>query len=125
MKNNINIAFWFRLGLACFFLVNSLSAFFSPSEFAELVQNNSFISSIANSGFWVTLIGINDGLLFILILLGAWKKSVAIWAGIWIVVVLFVTNAGGFEAIDFIEHIGVLSLIAYYYFAFARPNVIR
>lgn len=112
--------FLFRFGLASFFLVNSLTAWFSPSEFAELLSNNPLASSIASPKFWIFVIGINDSLLFLFILLGCWHKITAWWAGFWIVIVIYVT---GLEPMELIEHLGLLSLIVYYYFTFKPPLV--
>ncbi len=107
--------FLFRLGLSSFFLINSLAAWFAPSEFLELLGANSLASSIADPSFWVYIIGINDGLLFLLILLGKWNKIIATWAGLWVALVMYVTFREGTE--ELVEHIGVLSFLAYYYFA--------
>lgn len=111
---------FFRLGLSSIFLVNSLTAWFSPDKFLELLKNNLLASAIANSQFWVYVIGINDALLFLLILSGRWRKTIAIWAVFWMFAVIYITISGG--TIEFIEHIGVLSFIIYYYFAFKRPD---
>ena len=109
------LCFLFRFGLSSVFLVNSLTAWFSPTEFIELLKSNSLVSLIAGPGFWIPLIGINDSLLFLIILLGRWRKVVAIWAALWVIAVIYVT---GFEVTGFVEHAGLLSLIVYYYFAF-------
>ncbi len=104
--------FFFRLGLASIFLANSLTAWISPNEFVELLKNNLMASALANPEFWVRVIGVNDGLLFLLILLGRWRKVIAVWAAIWLITVIYVTR---FEPAGFIEHIGILFLIIYYF----------
>jgi len=112
--------FIFRLGLSIFFLTNSLAAWFSPDEFLELLKTNLLASAIANPPFWIYVIGINDALLFLFILSGRWRKYIAVWASLWIILVMYVTVPEG--AIEFIEHIGILALISYYYFAFQRVS---
>ncbi len=109
--------FLFRLGLSSFFLINSLTAWFSPDEFLELLKSNSLVSAIASPQFWVYVIGINDALLFLFILLGLWRKGTALWAALWLLAVIYTTISGG--TLELIEHIGVLSLIIY--FAFRQP----
>ena len=111
----------FRLGLSSFFLLNSLTAWFSPDEFLELLQSNPLASSIADPQFWVYIIGINDALLFLLILSGRWRKGIAIWAAIWIIGVVYMTISEG--AMELIEHLGLLSFIAYYYLTFQQISI--
>ncbi len=112
--------FLFRFGLSIIFLLNSLVAWFSPDEFLGLLKNNPLASAIANPQFWIYIIGINDVLLFLLILSGRWRRAIAVWAALWMVAVIYVTISGGVT--EFIEHIGVLSFVIYYYFAFQRPS---
>ncbi len=104
----------FRIGLSSFFLINSLAAWFAPNEFLELLGGNALASAIAVPQFWVYVIGINDGLLFLLILSGRWNKKIAVWAGLWVFAVIYVTISEG--TAELIEHIGVLSFILYYFF---------
>ncbi len=112
--------FLFRLGLSSFFIINSLTAWFFPSEFLELLGTNTLASTIASPQFWVYVIGVNDAVLFLLILSGYWRKNIAIWAGLWIIAVIYITMSEGI--LELIEHIGVLSFIIYYYFTFKRKN---
>jgi len=93
-------------------------AWLSPDEFLGLLKMNPLTSAIADPQFWIYVIGINDALLFLLILFGRWRKGVAVWAAIWIVGVIYMTISEG--AIEFIEHLGILSFIAYYYFSFQQ-----
>ena len=111
----------FRIGLSSFFLINSLTAWFSPNEFLELLGMNSFISTTGNPQFWIYFIGINDALLFLLILSGRWRKGIATWAGLWVLTIIYITISK--DITEFIEHIGVLSFILYYYFTFERTSV--
>lgn len=103
-----------RVGLSSIFLLNSLNALFSPGEFLELLEKNQLASVIANPHFWLYVIAVNDGLLFLLILFGRWRRIVAIWSTLWIIAVIYITLPEG--ALGFIEHVGILSFIAYYYF---------
>lgn len=109
----------FRFGFSSIFLANSLTAWLAPNEFTELLKSNSLVSMIAGSGFWISVIGVNDGLLFLLILSGRWRKAVAVWAALWMIAVIYVT---GFGVTELIEHTGFLSLIAYYYFVFKHSS---
>ena len=115
--------FLFRVGLSSFFLLGSQAAWFSPGEFLELLEGNLLASAIATPQFWVYVIGVNDALLFLLILSGRWRKGVAVWAALWMIAVIYITIFEG--AMEFIEHIGILSLIAYYYFAFQEASTER
>ncbi|MCL5019110.1 MAG: DoxX family membrane protein [Patescibacteria group bacterium] len=102
----------FRLGLGFIFLANALTAWFSPAEFKELIANNYLASRLASPNLLISFIGINDGLLFLLIAFGKWRKFVAIWATLWLLVVIYVT---GIRTPDFIEHLGILFIIGYYF----------
>ncbi len=113
MKKSISSLF-FRLGLSSFFLLNSLSAWFAPDEFTEIVSGNAFTSAIASPATWLVLIGINDGLLFLLILTGKWRRFTAVWAFLWLLAVVYLTGFGS----EFIMHVGIMALLAYYYFGF-------
>lgn len=104
---------FFRFGLSSIFLANSLTAWFAPDEFLELLKNNLLASAIARPQFWIYIIGINDAVLFLLILSGLWRKIIAIWAAFWIVAVIYITIGGG--APELIEHAGILFFIIYYY----------
>lgn len=109
LKKNKNILF--RIGLSSFFLVNSVTAWTAPEEFKEALTGNSVAAHVGHTSALVHLIGVNDGLLFLLILSGRYRKVAVIWASVWLVAVIFVT---GFWTTDFIEHLGVLALLAYY-----------
>lgn len=109
-KLNYNLLF--RIGLGFIFLTNSLTAFLSPDEFRELITNNPLSSRLASPNALISFIGINDALLFLLIALGKWRKFVALWAALWLLAVIYVT---GIRTPDFIEHLGILLLISYYF----------
>lgn len=115
----IDANFFFRLGLGGIFLASSLTAWFAPGEFIELLEHNQLASAIADPERLVTLIGINDLLLFGFILSGRWRKLVAGWAGFWMLIVIYVT---GLTTPEFIEHLAILSLVAYYYSSSIMPR---
>ena len=101
----------FRIGLSAFFLANSVTAWFMPDEFKSTLESNSLMAHIGHASLFVKVIGVNDGLLFLLILSGKYRKVVATWASLWLLGVIYVT---GFWTTDFIEHIGILALLGYY-----------
>lgn len=102
MKRTLTII---RIGLALVFLANSLTAFFAPSEFIDLV-GSSFITGIfhIDSSLFVILIGINDALVALLFITGIRLRYVAVWATLWIVGVMSVK---GFS-LDTLEESGFL-----------------
>ncbi|MFM2331152.1 MAG: hypothetical protein RLZZ26_659 [Candidatus Parcubacteria bacterium] len=100
-----------RFGLACVFLANSLTAFFSPSEFSDLISG-SFVAGILSSiglsvSAFITFVGCND-LTVSLLLLSGWKTSrVATYATAWITTVVIVI---GVNTLDALEHLGFISM---------------
>lgn len=95
-----------RFGLGVIFLANSLTAFFAPSEFIELI-NNSFILPllpIRPELFVPFVIGLNDGIVALLLFFGITTRRVGLWAFIWLVGVMIVI-ASPFDAL---EHSGLL-----------------
>ena len=110
---------FFRLGLSGIFLASSLTAWLAPIEFIELLEHNQLTSAIANPEQLVLFIGFSDFLLFGLILLGKWRKWVAAWASLWLLIVIYVT---GFRTPEFIEHLAILSLVAYHYLSSVMPR---
>ncbi len=101
-----------RVGIGGIFLANSIAAFVSPDEFKELLELNSITSSIGHASLLVFLVGLNDGLLSLLLFSGKYKKLVAVWGSAWMVVVIYMT---GVWTPDFIEHAAVASLLGSYY----------
>ncbi len=104
----------FRLGLGGIFLANSVTAWVASGEFRGALMANSLTSSIGHTDFLIKLIGVNDALLFLIILSGKYRKLAAVWASLWLVTVIFVT---GFWTLAVIEHLAVLSLVSYYAYA--------
>ncbi|MBI3624490.1 hypothetical protein HY218_02550 [Candidatus Saccharibacteria bacterium] len=109
LKKNKNVLF--RVGLGSIFLVNSVTAWLASDDFRSSLAGNSVTSHFGHQDTLIRLIGINDALLFLLILSGKYRKLAVIWGSVWLLAVIFVT---GFWTTDFIEHLGVLALLAYY-----------
>jgi hypothetical protein len=94
-----------RYGLALVFLANSLTAFFAPNEFAELISN-SFVGSILpfDAKYFVMFIGVNDAL--VALLLSVNVRWVSYWATIWIIGMLLVRGV----SLDTLEEVGFLAM---------------
>lgn len=108
MKKYLTFPFLIRVGLACVFLSQSITAFFAPSEFQDLVSQ-SFVSGLlpVSVPTFVVFIGINDFLVAALLFLG-WKTSrVATYATAWLVGVILVI---GIVSLDALEHLGFLAM---------------
>lgn len=111
LKKNKDILF--RIGLSSVFLVNSVTAWVASNDFRTSLAGNNVTSHLGHQDALIRLIGINDALLFLLILSGKFRKLAVAWGSLWLLAVIFVT---GFWTTDFIEHIGILALLAYYVF---------
>lgn len=98
-----------RFGLALVFLANSLTAFFVPSEFIELIEK-SFLSNLLpiNIGVFIIIIGINDALVSIFLLSNKYVRWVALWAVIWIIGVIMMRG----EFLGTLEEAGFLFMAA-------------
>jgi hypothetical protein len=99
-----------RIGLSFLFLANALVALTGPQEFKDLI-GGSFLANLfpsISSSIFVTLILINDSLMFLILFFNFKKimKGALIWASIYIVLVMLVI----WEPIDGIEHLGFLSM---------------
>lgn len=83
-----------RVGLALVFLANSLTAFFAPSEFIELIEK-SFVANLlpVSAAAFVIVIGINDACVAILLLLRPAWRWVPVWSALWLLGVLIVRAA--------------------------------
>lgn len=106
-----NKQIFFRIGLGGIFLANSVTAWAASDDFRNLLSSNSLTSHIGHADLLIKLIGVNDALLFLFILSGKYRKLVVAWGSLWIIAAVYVT---GFWTPDFIEHLGVLALLAYY-----------
>lgn len=108
MKKLLTYDLLIRLGLGVIFLANSLAAFFAPSEFIELIEQ-SFVAGllpVSPELFVPLVIGINDGIVGLLLFFGFKTRFVAVWAFIWLVGVMLVIGIG--SPFDVLEHAGLL-----------------
>jgi hypothetical protein len=115
MKKYLTFPNIIRLGLVCVFLTNSLTAFYLPSEFIDLVSG-SFAAGILSSinvsvSTFVTFVGFNDMTVAILLLLG-WRTSrVATYAVAWFIGVICVIGVASFESsLDVLEHLAFVAM---------------
>lgn len=108
MKKFLTYPLLIRLGLACAFLANALTAFFLPAEFQELVSG-SFLATILpiSVATFVIFIGINDLLLAGLLFFGWHPSYAATWAALWIIGVILVS---GVFSLDALEHLAFLAM---------------
>ena len=108
MKKYLAFPFLIRVGLACVFLANSISAFLTPDEFHELISN-SFVAGLLpiSVAAFVVCIGISDFVVALLLVFG-WRTSiVARYATVWLVGVIIVV---GVFSLDALEHLGFLAM---------------
>ena len=108
MLTFLTFPFVIRIGLACVFLANSLTAFLKPDEFHELVSG-SFVAGLLPVGVstFVTFIGFNDLTVATLLFLG-WRTSyVATYATAWLTGVCVVI---GVFTLDTLEHLGFIAM---------------
>ncbi len=109
------------IGLGIIFLANSYTAFFSPSEFKELITNSFLVSLVPISAeMFVKFIGISDGLVGALLILGLFRKYVSLYAGLWVIGVIIVGGLGDIGG--FLEHLGILAMPLYLYSSGNKEN---
>ena len=103
-KNPLTIV---RIGLALVFLANGLSAFLAPQEFRELIET-SFISHIIplSTGGFLLVIGVNDILVSLLLLLNKFPKYLIFWAMLWLIGVMAVIA----KPLGILEELGFFSI---------------
>jgi len=104
MKNPIKII---RLGLFLVFLANGLAAIFAHQEFKDLLEA-SFLSHwlpLSISAFLI-IIGANDLLLALFILFDKYLKYILIWAMLWLVGIMVITQ----DIFGILEHLGFFSM---------------
>lgn len=96
-----------RVGLACVFLANGLTAFLEPQEFMDLL-GGSFVPSLVplSVATLVLLVGIHDTLMSLLLVVPKYQKYVFAWAMIWLIGVMIVVA----EPLDILEHLGFFAL---------------
>ena len=101
------------------FLSNSLSGFFTPDEFTGIIQHAFLFNKVLDViPFFVTLIGVNDLIVCVLLLSGKFPKVTAWWAVSWItiVIVVFLANFsvdGLFTALEHGAPLGVALYLVY------------
>ena len=101
-----------RIGLGLVFLANSYIAFVSPDEFNRLISESFLVSLLpVNLDLLVKFIGVSDGIVAALLLIGKGQKYVAVYASLWIMGVMAVI--GTKEPADLLEHFGDLSMAIY------------
>ena len=106
MNKFLTYNFLIRFGLGVIFIANALVAFFSPSEFVELIKS-SFVANllpISPESFVPIVIGINDSIVGLLLISGFATRRVALWATVWLVAVIIVIES----PFDVLEHSGLL-----------------
>jgi hypothetical protein len=108
MRRYLTFPYIVRIGLACVFLANSLTAFLAPSEFQDLVSQ-SFLAGLLpiSAASFVVFIGFNDGLVALVLLTGWHTARVAAYASLWFVGVILVIGA---VSLDALEHLGFLAM---------------
>lgn len=101
-----------RIGLGLVFIANSYAAFVSPDEFNKLISE-SFIEGLlpVSLDLFVKFIGVSDGVVAGLLLIGKGQKYVAAYASVWIMGVMAVI--GTKEPVDLLEHFAYLSMAIY------------
>lgn len=101
-----------RIGLGLVFLANSYTAFISPDDFGKLISE-SFLANLLpiSLDIFVKFIGLSDGLVAGLLIIGRGGRLVAGYAILWIIGVMAVT---GIKALgDLLQHFGFLSMALY------------
>ncbi len=107
MKKFLTLSLILRVGLACVFLTNSITAFTDPAEFIDLLSGSVVTGLLPVSvPAFITFVGYHDLLIAVLLLAGWQTTLVAIYATLWIT---SVTCIIGFITLDGLEHIGYIS----------------
>ena len=115
MKTYLTFPNGIRFGLALVFLANSLTAFYLPGEFQDLVAGSFLAGILATLSIsvaqFVTFIGVNDMVVAILLFSGWRLRRVAKYATLWLTGVIFVIGVADFETmLDVLEHFGFLAM---------------
>ncbi len=113
MHKLFSFHFLIRIGLALVFLANSLTAFFTPQEFIKVIEGAFFAGILPVSAkTFVTVIGVNDALVAILLLCGVRLRLVATWASLWIIGVM-VARAAPLEILEDVGFLAMAIALAY------------
>lgn len=106
MSKFLNYNFLLRFGLGIVFLANALAAFFAPSEFIELIRNSFVVHllPIRPEIFVPLVIGLNDGIVALLLFFGIATRRVGMWVFVWLIGVMVIIAT----PFDVLEHSGLL-----------------
>lgn len=106
MKKFLNYHHIIRYGLGLIFIANALVAFFAPTEFVDIIKNSFLVNLLPlNPGVFVGIIvGLNDIVVGLLLIVGFATRRVAIWATIWLIGVMITIGS----PFDVLEHVGIL-----------------
>ncbi|MCL4358581.1 MAG: DoxX family membrane protein [Patescibacteria group bacterium] len=110
MNKYLNYNFLIRAGLGLIFIANALTAFFAPADFIEIIKS-SFVANILPFNpaiFAHIIIGLNDSIVGLLLIVGIATRRVAVWATIWLIGVMIVIG----NPLEIMEHSGLLLLSA-------------
>lgn len=100
--------------LALTFLVMAAKAFISPDELSDVINNSVIFRDILNK-VPLSLIGIHDAAIGLLLIFRVLPKLVTAWAAIWvsIVIILLITGMNVNGLLDAIEHAAPLGIALY------------
>lgn len=114
----LDLSYLLSIGLGLTFLASSLSAFLTPDEFQGIIEHSLVFNKILDVvPFFMTLIGLNDLIVCVLLISGQFIKIVAWWATIWlmIVILVFLSQAsldGFFAALEHAAPLGIALYLA-------------
>lgn len=101
-----------RIGLGLVFLANSYTAFVYPDEFNRLIGESFLVGLLPVSlDLFVKFIGVSDGIVATLLLIGKGQKYIAVYASVWLIGVMAVIGIK--EPADLLEHFGFFSMAIY------------
>lgn len=97
-----------RLGLAVVFLANVLTAILAPDEFLDIFHHSIFsaVFGMKIDAVLPIIISINDAIVAVLLFAGIATRRVAVWASIWIVLVMVALG----QLSGIMEHVGYLAM---------------
>lgn len=107
-------AYILNLALALTFLAMAVKAFTHPHEIHEVIENSLIFNNILG-GVPITLIGIHDAAVGLLLIFKVWPKLVTTWAAIWIstVIMLLISSMNINGLLDAIEHAAPFGIALY------------
>lgn len=103
-----------NLALAFTFFAMALKAFFSPDEISDPINNSVIFKDILDK-IPISLIGIHDAIIGLLLALRIFPKLINTWAAIWVgtVIILLITSMTVAGLLDAIEHTAPLGIALY------------